>query len=449
MEHYNTKSTTVPGLSFGSFSLAMPWRFVTSGKDRFTVLVSALILMTVFRGLIPLISNGGVPATVVYKVVSSAAILMSGYGFYLSRRTQHSIPVGLSNLLVCNLVFFFFWGLVEYLSGRGIFDSSFNPIMFALVPYSVFVFSRLSHECANRLLVITTVGLCASVFYDFALLNTTIIANGLRVFEQNSKLLRQDGQLWLTRTGVVVRANGITGSAHDTACLLAMLLVFWFVKFVKDVKNRLLSLSLLTISGFALFSTGSAANIVSAGFGGAAVVILSLAENRRRTLRMMVTISVFLALVLVVLEFTPFDYSSGFVNAWLTRIGPNGAWADMLKVGFKDMSIIETIFWGLAGHSLLFGLIFDCETAMLQFPFQFGIASALVLYIIFAYPLIIFSQASKDRRMFLYPWMAAAGTGFLTLSHYSSLLRSTDIYLFYLIFAFSISEFAPGSPQKA
>ena len=114
------------------------------------------------------------------------------------------------------------------------------------------------------------------------------------------------------------------------------------------------------------------------------------------------------------------------------RVGADGDWDNMNKNITLEI-FLSPHFW--IGHGYI-AVSEDVatESAFLGGILQVGIVSACLLYWVLIYPAYVFF-ASKSRSFAPLPYLAAIVFGFLSLAHYGSLFRVTNIAIFYAMYA--------------
>ena len=114
----------------------------------------------------------------------------------------------------------------------------------------------------------------------------------------------------------------------------------------------------------------------------------------------------------------------------------------MAFLGFDE--IISSIPIVLSGHVIELNSNQQAvEIGILKIIYQLGIFHSLVLFFILLFPLYLFIKYyyySKNNFLLL-PALAVNIFGFLSMLHYSSLIRSTSIFLYYSISAMFIMIF--------
>lgn len=406
-----------------------------------------IILATVLRGLVPVLSNGLLTTLSVYRFSSLAACGVAIWGLFRSFKSLKLFSPWLHNLLLINLCLFMVWTLVEWWITGDLADASFNLLTCAIIPYTIYIFANLSERNLYEAAGVITIVLSVSILIDFTLLNTAIIPSGKVLFEHIHSLIRQNGVPWLSRTGPVLRAPGLTGNSHDSANVLIMLSVLWFAKCFVSNQKKIQSAAYFIVALVALFATASAANIVAAiACFGAVLGFLFYTSKGRGVLLTCIAIGAIFAVVLIGLQFTAYNFSSGILNQWMVRVGPDGDWRAMMAIQTAYRSMGEIFYWLASGHSTAAGVEFGSEVALLKIFFSYGFLPASTLVLILIYPLWLFKSVDPDTRKAALPLVGAVVVGFLSLWHYGSLFRSTSLYLFFFIYAIAVRKLQGLTP---
>jgi len=76
----------------------------------------------------------------------------------------------------------------------------------------------------------------------------------------------------------------------------------------------------------------------------------------------------------------------------------------------------------------------------LKMAYSSGLLIWIISLLLMTYPVLCFFKGSRHTRKMMLPSATAVGVGVLSLWHYGSLLRSTNIFLFYAMFAIAIQN---------
>lgn len=190
----------------------------------------------------------------------------------------------------------------------------------------------------------------------------------------------------------------------------------------------------LGLSLFALFSltlTQSGTNIIVGIF--TCVIFSVYVLILRRNIRTLVSFLVMVAAVTwLALNF------GDEMTIFAQRVGEEGDWEGMMNQ-LNTGSVLSAAPFFLIGHAKAFGSeIIRTENAHLKVVVQLGIVHAFILYWILLYPIFRFVKVTSFCPAAV-PAVTAIFFGFMSLIHGGSLFRSTNIFLFYAIYAICLS----------
>jgi len=392
-------------------------QYISSLRSSSSYIIAFILVLGSIRGLIVL--NSELPAKTVYNITATLLIILSAYGFLKRVEFKNHDIVLLKKLLQINLLL----GIVNVLFDL-LLGIPFSPTVFYiyLLPYVVFLFLRVPTAYFNVAFTIITLVISYSVCDNF--IESLKGSEGYQnVFDYNTKL-RPDTFEALDRTGDFYCAAGYTGNNHDSANILGLTGSLFFIRYFVGGKWLDLGLSLFAL--FSLMLTQSATNIIVAIFTCVifSVYVLVLRWKIRNVVSLLVAVAAILWL---------FASFGDFIKIFTARLGEDSnreAMLNQLNMG----SLVSALPFFLIGHARAFGSeIIDTEIAHLKGVFQLGIVHASILYWILIYPILRFVKVRSFCSAAL-PGVAAIFFGFMSLIHYGSLLRSTNVLLFYAIY---------------
>jgi len=393
-------------------------QYVSSLRSSSSYIIAFILVLGSIRGLIVL--NSEISARTVYNTTAVLIILLSVYGYLKRGAFKNHDIVLLKKLLQLNMLLGIVNVVIDLLLGI-----PFSPAVcyLYLLPYVVFLFLRVPTSYFNGAFTIITLAISYSVC-DCFIESLKGIEGYQNVVDYNTKL-RPDTFEALSHTGELYNAAGYTGSNHDSANILGMTGSFFFIRFLVGGKWLDLGLSLFAL--FSLTLTQSAANIVVALF--TCVIFSVYVLVLRRKIR---TVVYLLVAVAAILWF--FARFGDVISHFTARFGEGGGREDMLNQ-LNMSSLVSAIPFFLIGHARAFGNeIKDTEIGFIKEIFQLGIVHVSILYWILIYPILRFVKLRSFCSEAL-PAVAAIFFGFMSLIHYASLLRSTNILLFYAFYA--------------
>lgn len=378
----------------------------------FVVFVLAFMSL---RGWVVL--NLNVPTEVVYGFSSMLIIALAMYGFNCRFRIKDNNLTFLRNLLIVNLLMGIYYAIGTKLLG-GAIDVSI--LYLYLLPYIVFLFLRISAKKLHMGLFLIFVGISFSIIDNFRISLTG--ADGLEYLEEYNAKLRPLVFEAMSRTGNYFRVGGYTGSYHDSANILGMLGSYYYVKSIID--RSWLTIFIAMIALVAMTFTQSATNIVFALFTCFMFTIYIAVKKPT------VGTSILLSAIAVMVVFIASTFPE--VLVFTDRVGADGDWEGMGNKLSIDV-LFTPYFW--VGYGYTAGSEYmKTEIGFLKGILELGLAPACLLYWILIYPAYIFVK-NKSQPIAALPYLAAIVFGFLSLAHYGSLFRSTNIAIFYAMYA--------------
>jgi hydrogenase maturation factor len=119
--------------------------------------------------------------------------------------------------------------------------------------------------------------------------------------------------------------------------------------------------------------------------------------------------------------------------------GEGGQWTKMAR-GLDMGTLLSSIPFFLVGHAAAYGNgIAETEIAHVKILSQLGILHTTVLYSVLLYPVVLFVRVRRSCAGAL-PAVAVICFGVLSLTHYGSLMRSTNVFLFYAVYSVCLRQ---------
>jgi len=385
-------------------------------------LISLTIIILSIRGVIVL--NTPLYANTVYVTTSIAALTLAAYGFIISKEYKNYELILLKKLLTINGFLTVINVVIDFLLGV-----PFDPtiLYYTIGPFIIFLFLRVPTFYLKVVIGVIAIATSYSVCDNF--FDTLQGEAGIqKVFEYNLKL-RPEVFNAFSRSGEFIRVGGYTGNYHDSANILGMTGVFFFVRFL--LKKKLFD---LIFSGGVLFGmllTQSATNIV--------VAILTILLFCGYILLRIRGLKIYLYLLLafagvIVLD----DLFPNIITIFVSRVGGEGDWEGMANQ-LDVNSLLSSIPFLLVGHGAGFGSeSIKTEIGLLKGVLQWGIVHAVVVFWILLYPVLNYVKI-RSICFDALPSIAAIFFGFMSLLHYGSLFRITNIFLFFSFHAISLN----------
>jgi hypothetical protein len=403
-----------------------------------------VLIFSVIRGFVPLLAGNASLVRLTYNFSFILGILFSLFGLYsvLSKKNQ-IISKQLRLLLLANFVLYIFWWFPVI-----VFSPSFNfKIAFfytGLFPFAIIGFAKLPEKYLITALKIISVTVAGSVIWEFLLLNTNLVLNGYNLAMKYQLLLRPENFEVFGRTAGMMRPVGILGHRpHDAANLLAILSVYWVAMLFRKSTHKISIYIISVISISAMLMTQSASNILAFFMG----IFFIMSIYRRKLFKF--TSYLYLLYYMLILAGIGFlskvflGVKYDFLFQWLRRTFSGSVWADMVSLGITNIGKDLLVVFTGHGSSLGFSSVGNTsEIAFIKMLVEFGLITWIVIMIILIYPVWCYAlNRSKDKQLAL-PYIVGIIVGVVSLWHYGSVLRTTNIFVFFALHACALKIFA-------
>jgi hypothetical protein len=442
------------------------------GRSNFVaVLALAVLIYSVIRGLVPLLTGDPGLARPAYFAAAIFGILLSCYGLYLALFTSRRLTIGEwpHRLLVINALLYTAW-LIPVL----IFNPKYEFVVIvhsALFPFAVYALIKIPEKILTLTIGFLTLIVSAFVIREFIELNASPVPDsyGYRLAFERQALLRPHLFEAFSKTGDFYRPNGLFGfRPHDSGNILAILFVYWLAMLFRAGKYVFPASMVASATLIALFYTSSAANIVASLVG----VIFVLVAGQRSMgwgaysfwRPILVFVPVLAAMSWGLSQYgvapaLPTNAPPGMRNgvapealwAWTRRLSTTyGDWKGMTNIGAGDpFGDTAAVLFG-HGISLQITQIGEiAEASMLKGLVEYGIVHTFVIYALLLYPVaLFFSKKYRECRLDVLPYVAAVAVGVLSLWHYGSVMRTTNIFVFFALYAQALHIFNKSAEQR-
>jgi hypothetical protein len=383
-------------------------------------------------------------ARLTYNFSFILSVLFSSFGLYLalSKRKQ-IISKQLRLLLLANFILHIFWWFPII-----IFGSSFNfKIAFfytGLFPFAIIGFAKLPEKYLITALKIISVIVAGSVIWEFLLLNTNLVPNGYNLAMKYQLLLRPENFEVFGRTANMMRPVGILGHRpHDAGNLLAILSAYWVAMLFRKSTHKISIYIISVISISAMLMTQSASNILAFFMG----IFFIMSVYRRKLFKF--TSYLYLLYFILILTVVGFlfriflDMKYDFLFQWLRRTFSGSVWADMVSLGITNIGKDLLVVFTGHGSSLGFSSVGNTsEIAFIKMLMEFGLITWIVIMIILIYPIWCYALNRSKNKQLALPYIAGIIVGVVSLWHYGSVLRITNIFVFFALYTCALKIFA-------
>ncbi|MCS6765345.1 MAG: hypothetical protein MO847_02460 [Candidatus Protistobacter heckmanni] len=404
----------------------------------------AILLLVTLRGIVVLLVAPTLPAASIYWGVALTLGMMAIYGLSLALRGKLFLPYPLPHLLMLNLALLSIWALTSL-----VLDSpanAFLPLYFlGFMPFLAYLFKDIPEELLILWMRIISVALSVFLIVEFLQLNTAFFDNGYETAYSIQKALRANFDAY-GKSANFYRPNGLFGlNPEDTGMAMAVLSIFWLFFLLREGAGSGINYLLALITSLGLILSLTASNIIAAAVGGLifGVIGLLIAKSKIRfILKIIVLIEILIIGIYLAFLFKLIPIE--IINAWKIRVSRSGGdWGNILD--FRTGYLWEDMMALFFGHgSLGLSNIATVEIGTIKIFFEYGLFSTIVFYSILIFPIILWIVSKDgDWRREKLPYVAAVSVGFITLWHYTSLLKTTNIVIFLALYSQTLTIVRP------
>jgi hypothetical protein len=412
-----------------------------------------VLVFSVTRGLVPLLTQSARLASPAYYTATSLGIGLSCYGIYEALfRNSNAIGVWPRRLLIANLLLHLYW-MGPLIVLRPNMEVLTGLVYTGVLPFSIYAFTKIREKILVSALVLLTIVVAGFVIYDFIALNTLLIPDGAsRAFER--QLLLRPEFTGFSRTGILLRAGGLLSATnasgsllpHDSGNMLAIFMTFWLAILFQPGSRKSLPALLAIAALIALLFTQSASNII-AGLVGVFFILAAHLGIASSTAVLVPFLAILAAAIIAIFGFIYYELDIDMLWGWAARFGSEGDWEGMTH--FELVNPWLDLFTMLFGHGQTLNLtqLQIVEQGIIKILVEFGLVHWIVLMSLLIFPIVhFFSRGARMYRHRAVPYVAAILVGVLSLWHYSSVLRATNIFVFFALYAQALRILA--YPQK-
>jgi hypothetical protein len=436
VENYNVR--------FSSFE-----NYYLKGSVVAILITLSVLILSLLRGLIPLLIDGLIETKYIYFFISGIFLIYTSYSIVTINKTL--IPIQLKLLLISNLFFYILWLVVDF-SAEG---DPFFFISLAIFPFLLVFFFFVPVNTFNKVIFFLIPIIVSAVIIDYLLINSDIFTGNITIygssgestgFELREKLRyliltenvapshhlnpfnRIDGSF--NPTGTSYRSVGLTGDEHDTSCILVMLSSFLLGLNTGYTKYKIVLLPLIYLS---LFFTAATTNILIAIIIAGIMIIYKL--NKKFLIKLLI-----LTFIGLFFGYTFLPSFMDFLTIPFMKISNKEIMGLMFSKQVES-NFTDELLNILLGHTSnlqisQFGKI--TEFGVLRVLYNAGLFPFCSLVALWLFPLILFLKTDKYTKNRMLPYVAGFYGGLFTLVHYGSILRTSNIVLFYSFFGMSI-----------
>lgn len=401
-------------------------------KKKYQIIALIILVLSMFRGVVSLLIGDFIETKYIYHSISSIFLLYAVFWFFTKYRRM--LPLQLKNLLYLNLLVYVYWLITDLMLFSGDIVYFFT---YAIFPFFLIPFSRVDRETYVKVFYIISFFVSCSIIFDYLLINTTVFANGYEIREILRHSLTSDSHA-PTHTNGVYRAVGIIGDEHEAASLLIMMSAFLYS--IKDgVFHPIFKYLCLVFVWLSLFLTYSAANII-VGLVSVIIITVYKINKSQSPIKFFGIFITIIAMLNISFSYNLFQIND-IIQPFLVRLDNDEAWEVMLSQRI-NINIFSELVALSVGHVQgvgvsEFGLI--SEVGLIRILYNSSIFMFLFTFLICIYPIFIYAKVNDAVRTHMFPYIASLYSGLLTLVHYGTLFRSTNIILFFSIYGVLIN----------
>lgn len=398
---------------------------------------SLTLLLCSLRALVPLIFDNGSFAYPSIYVTFFMGVFLSLWGLIKACLTRKNEPFYfISKIAIVNFVISFLWILPEFFSEDRSLVVKF--VYSGLFPCSIFVFLDLEEKRIIRILGLIAIVISFSIAWDSYEMNLLPYPMGYYKVYYRQLVIRPDTLDFFGSTKGIFRSGGLLGiRPHESGSLLAMILILFCGLAMR--KNKLVSTEFFVafLSAIGLFLSQSASNIGAAVVGGLFLIFFYRKFFLQRN-RVLGFVSGFIIFFFVFSD-RILNKALFFFSNMLNRFSSNHVgWKGMTRIGDSGNPIMDLLdmvfdFCTIVGRCQ----VPHSEIDLLNIFMEYGLFYFTLFAFLLLYPVIGFVFFNRKNNYSL-PFVAAIFVGFVSLWHYATILRTSNVFIFFSIYALSL-----------
>jgi hypothetical protein len=354
----------------------------------------------------------------------------------------------LLKLIIINLFLGFIWLLADITYGD-IIGSISTYLTYFIIPLSVFTFINLNSVKLHKIISFVSFFVAISCIIGFIIMN--IFPGppfGYEVMRIPLTQISPGGETApISHIGSLYRSHGITGHYHDSGNLLAMSSVY-LMGYIFFIRKNILIVMTTLVSIIGLITTLSTANIIVSALG---IFIVAFFKIDKKIFgRFILLFLVSFSMIFIFTTYLDYDW----IGVFFEQLNPSGEkMTNMAEFGTSSgLENIISIFFGHGMNSGISDLAGITEIGLISMVLNFGILLFIPVFIILAYPIYLFIKSNKNARSKMWVPFVAFCTGLISLWHYGSVFRSTNIFIFYafssMVFKVYLENHSPSQSFK-
>ena len=399
----------------------------------FTILASSL------RSLIPLMFNDGsfaypsIQISFFLGLIAASLSIIKAFDIKKTGRYSFILVFMFLNLFI-NIL----WH-IPYLVTLNYSEMSMI-IYTGIFPFSFFLFLRLNEKTLLRIFAIILVVVSISIIWESYELNTGQ-ETGYESAYARQLILRPDTTEYFGRSGTLLRTGGLLGiRPHDSGSLLAILCILFAGLAIRKRNSFSTEVFLALLSFIALMLSQSGSNIAVFFVG---ILILFLMYRKvfwNYKLILFVIFSTCFSVSLISMSNPIIDELSALSERLLIRFSlEHGDWSGMTQMGFTNKFLDLWSF--LFGYCTLIGCKISSvtEVSFIGTLVEYGFFYFSLFMLVISYPVVVYFKQIKPTKIAI-PYVVAVFVGFLSLWHYGTVLRTTNIFVYFSIYAIALKN---------
>jgi hypothetical protein len=233
------------------------------------------------------------------------------------------------------------------------------------------------------------------------------------------------------------RSVGLAGEEHDTASIFVMLTAFLLSVDNSTIKSQY-RYFLLPASWMALLMTASAANITM-------TVVASFLIIMYKVINIKVSRSVLADILVIIIAISLLlsnDVIYDRLTVFMERFSPEVI-DIMLSQQIQEFNLVDetlALFIGHTDNHNIGQYAHVTEFGIVRIAYNSGIFLFVVIMSVLLFPAVLFIKSDRFTRQRMFPYLVAVLAGLMTLIHYGSIFRSTNIILFYSFYGMAIRQ---------
>jgi hypothetical protein len=164
-------------------------------------------------------------------------------------------------------------------------------------------------------------------------------------------------------------------------------------------------------------------------------MIITVYKIQKRPVKYLGIGMMIIAMLVLSISYNLFQIND-IIQPFLTRLDNDEAWKVILSQRI-NINIFDEFLALIVGHVKGFGISefgLISEVGLVRILYNSGIFIFLFTALICIYPIFMYAKVDSVVKTYMFPYIVTIYSGLLTLAHYGTLFRSTNIILFFSIY---------------